>query len=181
MTETRLFIRFHSVVPENCFSRRENFPNFLNKILCFSFNSCLRKGVVATPRFFKTAFLPNKLHQTLLCNNFYTLYASLYVYEVKFGGVVWVWGSSKKMVEGFGEILWILFCPLLKYDENHHFISYSANNPAKIWCFYDFLTTNWLLLIFTYIFNASKFPRAGWLYDVTVTSHEVQWYSFWYQ
>ena len=34
---------------------------------------------------------------------------------------------------------------------------------------------------FTYIFNASKFPRARWFYDVTVTSYEVQWYTFWYQ
>ena len=32
-----------------------------------------------------------------------------------------------------------------------------------------------------YIFNASKFLRARWLNDVTVTSYEVQWYSFWYQ
>ena len=37
------------------------------------------------------------------------------------------------------------------------------------------------MLIFTYISNASKFPRARWLYDFTVTSYEVQWYSFWYQ
>ena len=32
-----------------------------------------------------------------------------------------------------------------------------------------------------YIFNASKFPRVRWFYDITVTSYEVQWYSFWYQ
>ena len=37
------------------------------------------------------------------------------------------------------------------------------------------------MLIFTYIFNASKFPRVRWLYDITLTSYEVQWYSFWYQ
>ena len=35
--------------------------------------------------------------------------------------------------------------------------------------------------IFTYIFNASTFPRVRLLYDVTVTSYEVQWYLFWYQ
>ena len=34
---------------------------------------------------------------------------------------------------------------------------------------------------FRYIFNASKFLRAHWLYDVTVTSYEVQSYLFWYQ
>ena len=32
-----------------------------------------------------------------------------------------------------------------------------------------------------YIFNASKFLKVCWLYDVTVTSYEVQWYSIWYQ
>ena len=57
----------------------------------------------------------------------------------------------------------------------------SLHIQPKILCFYDFLAKNWVLLIFTYIFNASKFPRARWLYDVTVTSYEVQWYSFWYQ
>ena len=44
-----------------------------------------------------------------------------------------------------------------------------------------FLAKNLFLLIFMYIFNASKFPRARRLNDVTVTSYEVQWYSFWYQ
>ena len=44
-----------------------------------------------------------------------------------------------------------------------------------------FRKKNWFLLIFMYIFNASKFLRAQWLYDVTVTSYEVQWYLFWYQ
>ena len=32
-----------------------------------------------------------------------------------------------------------------------------------------------------HIFNTSKFARARWLYDVIVTSFEVQWFSFWYQ
>ena len=98
------------------------------------------------------------------------------------------------MVEGVrvGEIPWFLFCPFLKYFtryvlqicyvyENHYFLTYSAKNPAKIPFSYDFLAKNWFLLICTYIFNASKFPRVRWLYDVTVTSYEVQWYSFWYQ
>ena len=139
--------------------------------------------------------MPNKLHQTLLYNHFYILYTSFDVglYEVKFGGVVWVWGVIKENGRrGVGEIPWSLFCPFLKYlttymlqtsyvYENHHFITYSAKNPAKIPCFYNFLANNWFLLIFMYIFNASKFPRAPWLYDVTVTSYEVQWYSFWYQ
>ena len=52
------------------------------------------------PRYFlRQCFSPNKLGQALLCNCFYTYYASFYAYEVKFGGVVWVWGSSKIMVE----------------------------------------------------------------------------------
>ena len=42
--------------------------------------------------------------------------------------------------------------------------------------FLQFLAKNWYLLIFMYIFNASQFPWARWLY-----SYEVQWYSFWYQ
>ena len=45
-------------------------------------------------------------------------------------------------------------------DENYHFLTYLAKNSAKIPCFYDFLVKNWFLLIFTYIFDASKFPRA---------------------
>ena len=40
----------------------------------------------------------------------------------------------------------------------------------------DILAKNWFLLIFMYIFNASNFLRARWLYDVTVMSYEVQWY-----
>ena len=36
----------------------------------------------------------------------------------------------------------------------------------------------WFLCIFS---MHPKFLRAPWLYDVTVTSYEVQWYSFWYQ
>ena len=54
--------------------------------------------------------------------------------------------------------------------------------------FLRFLAKNSFLLIFTYITNASKFPRARWLYDVTVTSLTQwrhmkfnAWYSFWYQ
>ena len=63
------------------------------------------KGVVVTPlSFFTTTFLPNKLHQTLLCNHFYILYASFHVYEVKFGGVVWVCWVIKENEGGGGEI-----------------------------------------------------------------------------
>ena len=43
------------------------------------------------------------------------------------------------------------------------------------------LAKNWFLLIFTYIFNVCKFPRACCLYIITVKSYEGQWYSFWYQ
>ena len=58
-----------------------------------------------------------------------------------------------------------------------------SQNPAKIPCFYHFIAKNWFLLIFTYIFNASKFLSARWLYDITVTSYEVQWctHFVWYQ
>ena len=58
----------------------------------------LRRRVVASLlRFFQTNFFSNKniLHQKLLCNHFYILYASFDVYEVKFGGVVGYGGSSK--------------------------------------------------------------------------------------
>ena len=44
------------------------------------------------------------------------------------------------------------YCLFLKYltryiqtcyvDENQHFLTYSAKNPAKIPCFYDFLAKN---------------------------------------
>ena len=54
--------------------------------------------------------------------------------------------------------------------EDRHFLTYSANSKTLIF-----------FLIFMYIFNASKFLRARWLYDITVTSYEIQWYSFWYQ
>ena len=55
------------------------------------------------------------------------------------------------------------------------FCQKSCENPM----FLRFLAKNRFLLIFMYIFNASKFLRARWLYDLTVTSYEVQWYSFW--
>ena len=46
----------------------------------------------------------------------------------------------------------------------------SLKNPI----FLRFLAKNRFLLIFRYIFNTSKFVRAGWLYDVIVTSYEVK-------
>ena len=118
-------------------------------------------------------FLPNKLHPTLLGNHFYILYASFDVCEVEFWGIVWVWGSSKRMVEGGWWNPMTFICPFLKYltrymlqtsyaHENHHFLTYSAKTPAKIPCFNNFLAKNWFLLIFTY------------------TSYEDQC-SFWYQ
>ena len=47
--------------------------------------------------------------------------------------------------------------------------------------FLRFLAKNRFLLIFMNVFNTPKSARARWLYDVIVTSYEVQWYSFWYQ
>ena len=38
LTEKWLFIRYYSMGLEHCFSPWENFPKFLDKILCFSFN-----------------------------------------------------------------------------------------------------------------------------------------------
>ena len=49
--------------------------------------------------FLKQGFLSNKLRQTLRCNCFDIFYVSFDVYEMKFGGVVWVWGSSEIMVK----------------------------------------------------------------------------------
>ena len=39
-------------------------------------------------------------------------------------------------------------------------------------------------LIFAYFhvyFQCIQISKARWLYEVTVTSYDVQWYSFWYQ
>ena len=44
--------------------------------------------------------------------------------------------------------------------ENHHFLTYSAKNPAKIACFYDFLATKMILANFHVNFQCTKFPRA---------------------
>ena len=54
-------------------------------------NTCLHASALTL--ILRTAFLPNKLLQTLQCNHFYILYASFDAHEVKSGGVVWVWGS----------------------------------------------------------------------------------------
>ena len=59
-------------------------------------------------------------------------------------------GLSKKMVEGVGEIPWLLFSPFLKYltrfmlqtsymDENHHFLAYSAKKSCENSMFLRFL------------------------------------------
>ena len=47
--------------------------------------------------------------------HFYILNASFHVYEVKFGGVVWVWKVIKEDGGGggVGEIPWLLFCPFV--------------------------------------------------------------------
>ena len=44
LTEKQLFIRFHSMGPEHCFSPWENFPTFEDKVLCFSFNKTHRNS-----------------------------------------------------------------------------------------------------------------------------------------
>ena len=90
---------------------------------------------------------------------------------------------------GFVFFFFFLFCPFRKYltrymlqtsfvDENHHFLTYSVTRNSHVSTIFS---ENWFLLIFTYIFNASKLPRVHWLYEITVTSYEVQWYLFWYQ
>ena len=83
--------------------------------------------------------------------NFFILYVSFDVYEVKSGGVVWVWGHQSKengrgVVKPHDSYFVHFFKYLTRYvlqtcyvDENHHFRTYSAKNNAKISCFYDFL------------------------------------------
>ena len=63
-------------------------------------------------------------------------------------------------------------------EKNRHFLTYSAKNPAKNPRFYDFLAKIDFANFHGYF--QSKFPRARCIYDVTVTSYEVQWYLFWY-
>ena len=41
-------------------------------------------------------------------------------------------------------------------DENHHFLTYSAKNPAKIPCFYDFLAKMWFFANFHVYFQCIK-------------------------
>ena len=112
---------------------------------------------------------------------------------MKFGGVVRVWGVVKDYVRGVGEIPWFLYCPFHNYftrymlqtcyvDENHHFLNIISQKSCENPMFLRFLAKNrFLLICMYYIFNTSKFARARWLYDVIVTSYDVQWYSFWYQ
>ena len=64
--------------------------------------------------FYSSFSLPDKLHQTLLCNHFYILYASFDVYKVKFGGAVWVRGGVHQS-EWCGGLNPMKFCPFLKY------------------------------------------------------------------
>ena len=50
--------------------------------------------------------------------------------------------------------------------------------------FLRFFSEKWIFAyfhVYIYIFNASEFLKARRLYDVTVMSYEVQWYSIWYQ
>ena len=61
----------------------------------------LRRGLLQPPKIFlEQRFVPNKLRQRVLFNCLYTFYTSFDVSEVKYGGVVWAWGSSKIMVGG---------------------------------------------------------------------------------
>ena len=76
-----------------------------NKQTNMNYPSSSEVGVVATPKIFlKQLFGANNLHQTFQGNHFYILFASCNAYEVKLAGVVWVWGSLKRMEGGSGEI-----------------------------------------------------------------------------
>ena len=83
--------------------------------------------------------------------------------------------------KGGGEIPWFSFCPFLKiFDKirasnllcrwKSSFPYIFSQKSCKNLVFLRFLAKNWFLLIFIYIFNASKFLRACWLYDITVGS-----------
>ena len=92
------------------------------------------------------------------------------------------WWNPKILILSISLNIWQDICFSCYVDASYHFLqTYSAKNPAKIPCFYDFVEKNWFLLIFMCIFNSSNFLRSRWLYNITVTSYEVQWYSFWYQ
>ena len=111
-------------------------------------NSRSPKGVVAIPQeFSKQLFFSNILRQTLPANHFYILCAPFDVYGVKLGGVVWVWGWYGGLVKShdfyFAHFLNIWQDYVLQtcfVDENRHFLTYSAKNPAKIPSSYNFLT-----------------------------------------
>ena len=108
---------------------------------------------------------------------------------MKLWGVFWVWGSSKRMVGGLVKSHDFYFAHyfdkicasnlLCRWESSFSYIfsQKSCENPM----FQQFLVEKWFSIIFMYILDASKFPRARWLYDITVTTYEVQWYSFWYQ
>ena len=110
--------------------------------------------------FFKPLFLPNNLRQTLQCNHFHILYASFDVYEVKLGGVVLVWGSSKRIVEGVikensrGGLVKSHDCYFVRFfqyltryalqtcyvDENHHFLTLFSQKSCENTMFLRFFS-----------------------------------------
>ena len=71
------------------------------------------KGLLQPPKIFlKQLFCPincAKRFNVIISISFYIFWCIWG--EIR--GVVWVWGSSKRMVEGVGEIPWFLFCPFL--------------------------------------------------------------------
>ena len=143
------------------------------------FNPCPLKGegCCNLPKIFlKQLFVPN----LNWAKRFYVIISASFLHLLIYMrwnlGVSFGWGSSKRMVGRVGEIQWFFILhPFLKYltrrmlqtfcvDENHHFLTHSAKNPAKIPCFYEFFSKK---LIFDnsciHIFKASKFPRARWV------------------
>ena len=80
--------------------------SILKVLTCFeliSFWSYLTLGLRKGPKIcLNSVFFPNKLRQTLLYNCLYIYDASFDVLWGEIWGVVWVWGSSKIMVEGGG-------------------------------------------------------------------------------
>ena len=103
----------------------------------------LRRGVIATPRFFfNSVFCPINCAKRFYVVVF-TSITHLFIYMRWYLGVSFgYWGSSKIMVGGVREIPGFLFCPFHKYfkafmlqtcyvHENYHFLKESAKNPAR--------------------------------------------------
>ena len=82
-------------------------------------------------------------------------------------------------------IPWLLFYPFLKYlarymlqtsyvVDNHHFLTYSAKNPAKIPCFYDFFIKKLIFANFHVYFQCIQISEGA----LTLWCHsDVIWSS----